>query len=222
MTYITRELKELWLALFTILSFYYAPSKFIGALSAENSIEFAVRSFKKSIGLLIIIFVLMSSLFPTLSFLNNRSTSGEVYILFTLHGAITALLIAALCTLLLRDRENVSRYVGLFICCYWIPLWLWTTVMRVVIAFKTSGESSLGTAIIEGAEMLGVALLFLTIIWVHSTAIYVYGIMKVMHFNIYLAIPLGVAPGTLSLLTLSMMNHLEGDVRLLTLVFGLS
>lgn len=222
MQYIFNELKALLQALIAMLSFYGRPAWVLSGIKHHpNAIEQAMLHVKKSIALMVIIITVMSLLFTGFEFVQEQEKPGEIFAVLLVHGAVISSLIAVLAWLVLRNHHQVGLLVGWFIVVYWVPLWLWNMVFEIHAGFSGEKYQNLFLQLAHAETMLDWHLWVLVLIWLHATAIALYGLHRLLTVPPHFLWALGLLASALYLCSFLWLHHTQKGVEIIYLIFGM-
>ncbi|WP_223786763.1 hypothetical protein [Marinicella meishanensis] len=222
MQYILNELKALFQALVAMVSFYGRPAWVLNGIQQHpNAIEQAMLHVKKSIALMVIIITVMSLLFSGFEFVQEQEKPGEIFAVLLVHGAMVTVLLAAVAWLGLRDHHQVGLLVGWFIVVYWVPLWLWNMLFEIHAGFSSEKYHNLFLQLAHDEAMQDWHLWVLGLIWVHATAIAVYGLHRLLAVQAHYLWALGCLASVLYLGSFLLLHHTQKGVEIIYLIFGM-
>ncbi|MGJ8662358.1 MAG: hypothetical protein ACSHWU_01850 [Marinicella sp.] len=222
MQYITNEISALYLAFINMFAFYTHPKWMLKSLQKqENAIEHAMLCVKKSIALMIIIILVLSLLFNGFEFVQEQEKPGEIFAVLLVHGALVSVLVAAVAWLALRNHHHVGLLVGWFIVVYWVPLWIWNMVFEVYAGFNGEKYTNLFLQLAHAEVLLDWHLYMLGLIWLHATAIAVYGLHQMFQVRSLYLWGLGLLSSFLYLVSFMLLHHTQKSVEIVYLVFGM-
>ncbi len=222
MQYIINELKALGLSFMAMLAFYLNPKWVLkGVKLHDNAIEHAMLNVKKSIALMVIIITVLSLLFVGFEFVQEQEKPGEIFAVLLVHGAMVSVVVAAVAWLLMRDHHHVGLLMGWFIVVYWIPLWLWNMLFEIHAGFTGEKYSNLFLQLAHDEALMDWHLLMLGLIWLHATAIAVYGLHQMFQIRSTYLWTLGLLSSVLYLLSFLMLHRTQKGVEIIYLIFGM-
>ncbi len=208
-----------WLAM---LTFYAYPKWLVNRTQQHhNAIEFSMQNVKKSIALMVIIITVLSLIFSTFEFVQDNEKPGEIFAVLLVHGAISSLIVALLAWLGLKNRHQVGLLIGWFILVYWIPLWLWNMVFEIHVGFSVEHNTHLFLQLAHDESLLDWHMYFLGIIWVHATAVAVYGIRHLLNVNSRYLSFLVLLSSILYLCSFLLLHRTHKTVEVIYLIFGM-
>ncbi len=222
MQYIIKECAALYHAFMAMFCFYLRPSWVMaGVKNHNNAIEHAMLNVKKSIALMVIIITVLSLLFSSFAFVQEQEKPGEIFAVLLVHGALVSILVAGVAWLGLRNHHQVGLMVGWFIVVYWIPLWLWNMVFEVHAGFTGEKYHNLFLQLAHAEAMMDWHIYLLVLIWLHATAIAVYGLHQMFQVNTKYLWSLGLLSSLLYLLSFLLLHHTQKGVEIIYLIFGM-
>jgi hypothetical protein len=222
MQYIFNELKALVQAFIAMLSFYARPAWVLsGIKNHPNAIEQAMLHVKKSIALMVIIITVMSLLFTGFEFVQAEEKPGEIFAVLLVHGALVSALIAVVAWLGMRNHQQVGLLVGWFIVVYWVPLWLWNMVFEIHAGFSGEIYHNLFLQLAHAQTMLDWHVWVLGLIWLHATAIALYGLHRLLVARSGFLWALGLLASVLYLGSFLLLHHTQKGVEIIYLIFGM-
>lgn len=225
MQFILRECKELYLAMLAFLAFYLRPTWLIKQVKSkhalDNVIEYAMQHVKKSVALMVIIITLLSLFFTGFEFVQEHEKPAEIFAVLLVHGALVSAALAAMAWLFLRDHQHVGLLVGWFILVYWLPMWLWNMGFEIQVGFAKETDSHLFLQLIHQQALHGWHASLLGLIWLHATAMAVYGLHQLFDIRSRYLWLLGLGSSGLYLASFLLVHHTRGGVELVYEIFGM-
>ena len=225
MQFILRECKELYLAMLALLAFYLRPTWLIKQVKSkhalDNAIEYAMQHVKKSVALMVIIITLLSLIFTGLEFVQEHEKPAEIFAVLLVHGALVSAALAALAWLFLRDHQHVGLLVGWFILVYWLPMWLWNMGFEIQVGFAKETDTHLFLQLIHQQALHGWHASLLGLIWLHATAMAVFGLHQLSDIRSRYLWLLGLGSSGLYLASFLLVHHTRRGVELVYEIFGM-
>ena len=192
-----------------------------GVKNHDNAIEHAMLCVKKSIALMVIIITVLSLLFSSFSFVQEQEKPAEIFAVLLVHGALVSLLVAGIAWLGLRNHQQVGLMVGWFIVVYWVPLWLWNMMFEIHAGFTGEKYHNIFLMLAHSEAMMDWHVYLLALIWIHATAIAVYGLHQLFSNRSVYLWSLGLLSSVLYLLSFMFLHHTQKGVEIIYLIFGM-
>jgi|GEM_PF-5950766 len=225
MQFILRECKELYLAILALLAFYLRPMWLIKQVKSkhalDNVIEYAMQHVKKSVALMVIIITLLSLFFTGFEFVQEHEKPAEIFAVLLVHGSLVSAALAALAWLFLRDHQHVGLLVGWFILVYWLPMWLWNMGFETQVGFAKETDTHLFLQLIHQQALHGWHASLLGLIWLHATAMAVFGLHQLSDIRSRYLWLLGLGSSGLYLASFLLVHHTRRGVELVYEIFGM-